>query len=214
MQSCLICDDHALMRSALSGAIGMGWPDAMIATAADFPGAWLGAANGHSLILCDLSMPGADPLTGIAGMRRAAPKTPLIVITGNEDDALLIALFDVAIDGFIPKSASGQLIEAAIRLVLAGGRYLPRRVIELARDRDSASERPCVRLADNGIARLTERQIDILKRMARGDANKEIARDLCLSPATVKAHVAAVTSALGASNRTEAAFRAREIGLI
>jgi two-component system, NarL family, nitrate/nitrite response regulator NarL len=214
MQSCLICDDHALMRSALSGAIGMGWPDAAIYTAVDFPGAWHAAGNDHGLILCDLSMPGADPLTGIAGVRRAAPKTPLIVITGNEDDMLMIALFDIAIDGFVPKSASGQLIEAAIRLVLAGGRYLPPRVIELARGRDGASGRPGVSLSESGIARLTERQVDILKRMARGDANKEMARDLCLSPATVKAHIAAVTAALGASNRTEAAFRAREIGLI
>jgi two-component system, NarL family, nitrate/nitrite response regulator NarL len=213
MRSCLICDDHAMMREALVGSVGMHWPDAAIATAPDFPSAWTAAAAAPDLILCDLGMPGASPLGGVAGVQRAAPTSPLLVITANEDDAVLLALFDLGIAGFVPKSSTGAIIEAAIRLVLAGGRYLPHRVIELASDRPRTEGVP-VPAPNHGIARLTNRQIEVLRRIAHGETNKEIARDFGLSPATVKAHVAAILAALDTTNRTEAAFRAREIGLI
>jgi two-component system, NarL family, nitrate/nitrite response regulator NarL len=214
MRNCLVCDDHAMMRSALAGAVAMVLPDAEIATAADFPAAWAAAALLPSLILCDLSMPGADPLAGISGVRAAAPDAPLLVVTGSEDDALLLALFDLGIAGFVPKSSSAEIIEMAIRLVLAGGRYVPDRVVALAQNRTLTVAAPPFRAADAGISRLTDRQIDVLKRLARGESNKEIARALALSPTTVKTHVAAIIAALDTTNRTEAAFRAREMGLI
>lgn len=190
----------------------MHWPDADVMTAGDFPACWKAAEARPDLILCDLGMPGARPVEGIRAMRQAAPDVPLLVVTANEEDGLLIELFDLGIAGFIPKTSSGAIIEAAIRLVLAGGRYLPQRVIELASARGESPALP--RLASDGLARLTDRQIEIVRMIARGESNKEIARALSLSPATVKAHVAAVISALGTTNRTEAAFRAREIGLI
>ena len=115
MKSCLVCDDHAMMRMALSGAVSMAWPDAIVSTAEDFDAAQAAARAGPDLILCDLSMPGATPLEGIKGVRAAAPETPLLVVTGNEDDALLLALFDLGIAGFVPKSASAEVIEAALR---------------------------------------------------------------------------------------------------
>jgi two-component system, NarL family, nitrate/nitrite response regulator NarL len=211
MQSCLICDDHAMMREALVGSVGMHWPDAAIATAPDFPSAWTQAAALPDLILCDLGMPGASPLDGIAGVRRAAPGAPLLVVTANEDDAILLALFDLGISGFVPKTSTGAIIEAAIRLALAGGRYLPQRVIELASDRAAHSAMPA---PNDRLGLLTDRQIEVLRRIAQGETNKEIAREFGLSPATVKAHVAAILGALDTTNRTEAAFRARQIGLI
>ncbi len=157
--------------------------------------------------------PGADPLSGIGGVRNAAPAAALLVVTGSEDDALLLALFDLGIAGFVPKSASAEIIEVAIRLVLAGGRYVPDRVIALAQQRASPAT-PGFRAADVRLSRLTDRQVDVLRLIARGESNKEIARALRLSPTTVKTHVAAIIAALDATNRTEAAFRAREIGLV
>lgn len=121
-------------------------------------------------------------------------------------------LFDLGIVGFIPKTSSGAIIEAAIRLVLAGGRYIPNRVIELAASRSNLD--PPQRIFGDGVAQLTDRQLEVLRRIARGESNKEIARALTLSIGTVKVHAAAVRSALGVNNRTEAAFRAREIGMI
>ena len=148
-------------------------------------------------------------------MRTAAPSIPLIVITANEDDRILLELFDCGIAGFIPKTSTGELIEAAIRVVLAGGRYLPPRIADLAREGAKQGQAP----PDGGprtdqIARLTQRQVEVLRLISDGESNKEIARALTLSPATVKAHVAAVIAVLGATNRTEAAARARETGLI
>ena len=215
MNSCLICDDHTMMREALAGSVQLRWPSAVISFASDFPTAWRAAAAQPDLCLCDLTMPGAPPIEGVGGVRAAAPKTPVLVVTGNEDDALLLALFDLGIAGFVPKTSSSGIIEAAIHLVLAGGRYLPPRVIDLAAQRGDATlvqKNSAIEFAHLG--RLTERQLEILKRMALGESNKDIARTLGLSPATVKAHVAAVIAALGTANRTEAAVKARTLGLL
>jgi two-component system, NarL family, nitrate/nitrite response regulator NarL len=213
MQSCLVCDDHAMMRGALAGAISMTWPEATVSTAADFSAGWAAAAESHDLILCDLSMPGATPLDGISGMREAAPDTPLVVVTANEDDSLLLSLFDLGIAGFIPKSASAEIIEMALRLVLAGGLYLPPRIIALANARLNGP-RTLDGQKNLGMAHLTDRQLEVLTQLAAGESNKEIARRLGLSPATVKTHVASILSALNATNRTEAVYFAREAGAI
>jgi DNA-binding NarL/FixJ family response regulator len=211
MRTCLICDDHAMMREALAGAVAIGWPEATVIQAADFPSAWAAAAAKPDLILSDLVMPGASPVEGVRRLRDAAPGAPILVITGNEEDAVLLALLDLGIAGFAPKTSKSAIIEAAIRLVLAGGRYLPPRIAELAAGQRGASE--ALRSYAAG-PRLTERQTDVLKLIATGQSNKEIARDLDLSPATIKAHAAAAIAALGAVNRTEAVIKARGLGLI
>jgi DNA-binding NarL/FixJ family response regulator len=211
MKACLICDDHAMMREALAGAVALGWPGAEVTQAADFPQAWLHAQGGPDLIICDLVMPGAGPIEGVRRLRETAPASPILVVTGNEDDEVLLQLLELGVAGFAPKTSRSSVIEAAIRLVLAGGRYLPPRVADLAVGRSAGSPRPG-RLAP--APRLTARQIDALRLISAGRSNKEIARELDLSPATVKAHIAAALAALGAVNRTEAVVRAREHGLI
>jgi DNA-binding NarL/FixJ family response regulator len=211
MRSCLICDDHVMMREALAGAVSIGWPHTEIIQVADFPAAWSAAGRAPSLIICDLVMPGAAPIEGIRRLREAAPHSPILVVTGNEQDEVLLALFDLGISGFAPKTSKAAIIDAAIRLALAGGRYAPPRIVELAARRGQTGEPPSTRIAE---VRLTERQIDILKMIATGDSNKQIARALELSPATIKAHIAAAIGALAAVNRTEAVVKAREMGLI
>ena len=211
MKSCLICDDHEMMREALSGTVAMGWPDAEVTQAADYPSAWAAAAGKPDLIISDLVMPGAAPLEGVGRLKAAAPASPILVVTGNEEDALLIGLFDLGIAGFAPKTSKAPLIEAAIRLILAGGRYVPPRIVELVSRRPDLGPRQAPRVVT---ARLTERQVDVLKLTAQGRSYKEIARDLELSPATIKAHVAAAIAALGAANRTEAVSKAQGMGLI
>lgn len=210
MKACLVCDDHALMRTALAGAVALAWPEANVRTVKDFPEAWRAAADRPDLILCDLGMPGADPLHGVGRLVEVCGRCPILVVTGNEDDAILLPLFDLGVAGFVPKSAGAEVMEAAMRIVASGSRYLPPRLLDLvARDRIEARTN-----VDAGLARLTARQIEVLRLLADGEANKEIARALDLSPATVKTHVAAVLAALGATNRTEAANRARQLRLI
>lgn len=210
VETCLICDDHEMMREALAGAVASGWPAVRVTQAKDFPTAWAAAAAAPDLIISDLVMPGATPLQGVARLREIAPNTPILVITGNEDDDLLVELFDLGIAGFAPKTSPGSIIEAAIRLVLAGGRYLPPQLLDLLRSREAPRPGVAARME----LRLTERQAEILRLMEAGRSNKEIARQLDLSPATVKTHAAAAFAALRAANRTEAVALARAGGLI
>jgi len=90
MRSCLICDDHALVRDALSIAIESRWPDAEILIAVDFDEAQQLAARSPDICLVDLTMPGAAPREGIAAIRSTAPKAGIVVVTGSTDDALLV----------------------------------------------------------------------------------------------------------------------------
>jgi DNA-binding NarL/FixJ family response regulator len=208
MRSCLICDDHALMREALAGTIAMHWPDATLTLAGDFPAAWAAASAQPDFILCDLGMPGSPPLPGVQALADAAPDARILIITADVDDALLLQLFVADIAGLVPKASSGAILEAAIRLVLAGGRYLPPRVLAMMTTRDAALQ------VAAGPLRLSGRQTEVLAKIAEGASNKEIARTLALSPATVKAHVAALIATLGVTNRLEAASRGRLLGFL
>lgn len=209
MRSCLICDDHALLREALAGLIAARWPAARIVQAANFPEAWELAGQGHDLCLVDLEMPGADPRTGIETLLAAAPNTRVVVVTGSYDDALLVDLLGRGVAGFAPKQLTGPVLLAAIELVLAGGRYLPARLAELQLSPPEAerSLRPAAVV-------FSARQMEVLSLLVMGRTNKDIARTLEVSPATVKTHVAQIIALTGAANRTEAAMRAKALGLI
>ncbi len=209
MRSCLICDDHALVREALAGTVRLGWPGAAVTEAGDFPSAWAHAARGFDMCVADLAMPGAAPLEGIQGLRAASPGMPILIVTGAEDDALLLALLELGVAGFAPKTSSVGVIEAALRLILAGGRYLPPRLAQLA----AAPPAPAPPASDRpGL--LTARQLDVLRLVEKGSSNKEIAQALDLAPSTVKTHLAQIQVALGAKNRTEASVRARALRLL
>lgn len=228
----LICDDHPLVRSALAMLVEQvaGSP---VLEAADFAEAWALSEEhgGFALCVVDLHMPGMTPREGLAGLKTRAPAAKIVVVTGSDSDDDLLDALDLGVEGFVPKAAQPAVIEAALRLVLAGGRYRPERVTELARTGATASRQAdaqAVNTTTAGLApspspspsvqvaygRLSSRQRDVLTHLALGRSNKEIARLLVLSPATVKTHVAHIISALGASNRTEAAALARDQALI
>lgn len=209
MRSALICDDHAMMREAMAGLVAISWPDTTITRAADFPAAWSAMGCQPDLCICDLAMPGASPVDGIGELRIRSPATPILIVTGNEDDTLLLELFDMGVAGYVPKTARSVLIETAIRLVLSGERYLPARILELVSSgHGSASTKA------NGTPVLSRRQIDVLRLVAAGQSNKEIARAMVLSPSTIKAHLAAAMAVLGATNRTEAVVMAKRSDVI
>ena len=191
------------MRAALAQLVTARWPETRIAEAEDFPTAWALAAQGFDLCLVDLGMPGAGPLDGIEALRAAAPQMPVLVVTGSHDDAAMLAILERGVAGFAPKTSTPAVLTAAIELVLAGGRYLPTRLVELRRPLPAAPA---------GI--LSARQVEVLRLVASGQSNKDIARMLGIAPATVKTHVAHLIAATGASNRTDAAMRARASGLI
>jgi DNA-binding NarL/FixJ family response regulator len=209
MRSCLICDDHALVRGAIGSAIAGRWPTAVILEAGDFPRAWDLASRELDLILTDLGMPGAEPLAGVGDHMRVCGGVPVIVVTGSHDDTLLLDLLAMGVAGFLPKTSEMDVMLAAIALVLAGGRYLPPRVAELLAIAPTRVATPRA-----AVQRLTDRQSSVLRLIVLGSSNKEIALALGLSPATVKTHVAQVLATINATNRTDAAVKAREAGLV
>lgn len=206
MRSCLIADDHALVRDALATMIGARWPETLVSEAANFSEAWARAGEGPDLCLVDLAMPGADPRTGIEGVLRAAPNARVLVVTGTSDDAVLLDLVERGVAGFAEKTSNAKVIVAAIELVLAGGRYLPPRLADLV----AVGRRTPVPMA----TALSVRQGEVLSLIAEGLGNKDIARRLGVAPATVKTHVAQAIAAVGGTNRTDAAIKARSRGMI
>ena len=170
------------------------------------------AAGPFDLLMLDLNIPQEDPLDNLRATREACPDTPIVVFSASEDPVHLRAALELDVQGFIPKSARPEVIEAALRLVLAGGRYLPEpvRVMALAGAADDLG----AEAGQPGAAALTARQIEVLRMLAGGAENKQIARTLGISPYTVKAHVAQVLQVLGASNRTQAVDMARQQGVL
>jgi DNA-binding NarL/FixJ family response regulator len=204
VESCLIADDHPLVRDALSLAIATRWPDAVIWEAVDYPTAWEVARRQPDISLVDLGMAGSQPREGVRRMRMIAPQCQVLIVTGSTDDTQMLNLLADGVAGFLLKSAQTSAIIAAIESVLAGGRYVPPRLADVAGDG----------VPDSNGSRLSARQIDVLRLVADGRTNKEIARVMGIAPATVKSHVAYAMAALDASNRTEAAIRARAAGVI
>lgn len=211
-KSCLIADDHPLLRAALASTVRRFWPGTVIDEAADWPTTWAEASRDQGLCLLDLEMPGAEPLDGLRKLLLQAPALPVLVVTASADDAMMLGVLECGVSGFASKTAEPEIIVAAISLILAGGRYLPDRLAHLAAMPLPA--RKTVIASQTASARLTERQQDVLKLLALGQSNKDIARAIGVAPATVKTHVAHVVNILGAANRTDAARKAEELGLL
>ncbi len=185
----LICDDHPLMREALVGAISDRWPALILLEAGDYPTAWdLAGQAPLDFCLVDLAMPGADPLSGLQGLRTYAPHSIVLVITGVGDPALLDAVREFGVGGLFSKNLEPRLLVDAIGARVPG-------------------------LEAMEIVRLPPRQQEVLELLAEGLTNKEIGLRLKISPATVKVHIARLMTGLDAANRTEAVARAQRAGL-
>ncbi|HVK31539.1 MAG TPA: response regulator transcription factor [Burkholderiaceae bacterium] len=201
----LIADDHPLVRDALARTVQQLSADVQVRQAGDLDGLLRLAAQGDAdLALVDLNMPGMDGIVGLRRLRDAAPTLPIVVASGQEDPMTIRAVLAAGAVGFIPKSERSEVLLGALRLVQAGGTYVPSRLL------DSTARPPPTDLHS---AELTPRQLDVLRCLLRGEPNKLIARELGLTEGTVKIHIAAILRALHARNRTEAVVRARALGI-
>lgn len=202
----LVADDHPLVRDALCRTVLRAEAQAHVVEAADFAGVQAQClAAMPTLALVDLNMPGMNGLDGLRWLRETYPAMNLIVASGQEDAPTIRAVLGAGARGFFPKSDPPELLLQAIRLVQAGGVYVPAGVL--------ADFRDGIPPARADTAGLTPRQIDVLRRLLRGLPNKLIARELGLTEGTVKMHIAAILRALQARNRTEAVVRARALGV-
>jgi DNA-binding NarL/FixJ family response regulator len=198
----LIVDDHPLFRAGLA-ALLEAEAGAVVLEASDVVmGLGLVGANPDlDAVLLDLALPAGGGMGAIPRFCAASPTTPVIVLSASEDPGDVRSALEAGALGYIPKSASAPSLLAALRFVTDGNVYVP----------PSAVRAPS--RAGRAVP-LTARQIEVLRILARGWSNKEVARALGVSDKTVKAHLAAIFQLLGVTSRTEAAAVARELGLI
>lgn len=169
------------------------------------------------LAMVDLAMPGTRGRRHLDEMLRAFPDTPVMVLSGSEDPALIKELLDLGVVGFVPKAYSPDVMLSAVRLVLSGGIYVPPMMLHQEHEpvQPVVASQPTVdeaALQSQLRELLTERQIDVLRLLSKGKPNKLIARDLNISEGTVKIHLAAIFRALKVRNRVEAVVASRRLG--
>jgi len=200
----LIADDHPLFRAALREA--MAGEAAEISEAGSFDAASkaLEADSGFDLVLLDLNMPGVSGFSGLMYLRAQYPALPVVVVSANEDPTTIRRCMDFGASGFIPKTLGVDEMRDAVREVLAGGAWSPPD-IDLSGP-DDGSAKLAARLGT-----LTPQQVRVLMMLSQGLLNKQIAYELGVSEATVKAHVSAILAKLGVESRTQAVIAASKI---
>lgn len=197
----LIADDHPLFRAALHQALALSVSSAELFEA-DSLDSLLQLLEQHpdpDLLLLDLKMPGANGFSGLQTLRQRYPLLPIVVISASDDPAIIQQVRQHGALGFIPKSAQLSVLIDAIGQALAGDTIFPADLDSLAPQPD-----PLARILQERLSSLTAQQQRVLEMLSAGLLNKQIAYDLNVSEATVKAHMTAIFRKLGVKNRTQA----------
>lgn len=197
----LIADDHPLFRAALHQALALSVSSAELFEA-DSLDSLLQLLEQHpdpDLLLLDLKMPGANGFSGLQTLRQRYPLLPIVVISASDDPAIIQQVRQHGALGFIPKSAQLSVLIDAIGQALAGDTIFPADLDTLTPQPD-----PQARILQERLSSLTAQQQRVLEMLSAGLLNKQIAYDLNVSEATVKAHMTAIFRKLGVKNRTQA----------
>jgi DNA-binding NarL/FixJ family response regulator len=199
----IIADDHPLFRGAIRSALLIARPDSGVAEAGNFEEAMRLVVEypDADLILLDLNMPGSSGLSGLISLRAAQPSVPVVVISATDDGVTVRRALELGASGYVSKSAGMDEIRQAISTVLSGGISTPEN-LELSRE-------PDLEVADliARIQSLTPQQKRVLGMLAQGLLNKQIAYELSVSEATIKAHVSAILQKLNVDSRTQAVIK-------
>lgn len=205
----LIVDDHQLIRHGMAQVLRQAFDDTGIIEAATFDDAAVQIATpGVFLAIVDLSIPGmASPLT-LEKLRRTAPGVKLVVLSGSEARADMLAALEAGVHGYILKTERTDRLIGHLKHVLDGEIYLPPAVAELSAN---ATIVPAdLRPPPPALAALTKRQREVLVLVAEGLSNKEIGLRLEVAEGTVKMHVATILRVIDAKNRAHAAAIGRQ----
>ncbi|MGI3171488.1 response regulator [Pseudooceanicola sp. C21-150M6] len=197
MSHLLLADDHDLVRETIAEYLRRaGGLDVYCVGSLTEARTALETLGGTDLVLLDYRMPGMEGLAGLADILALAGSAPVALLSGAAGPAVIRQAIDLGAAGFLPKTLSPQDLVLAVNTLLRGEVYLPD---------EMSNGRPLG---------LTRREIDVLKGLAEGLSNKEIARDLGVQEVTVKLHVKTLSRKLNARNRTHAAMLARDEGLV
>lgn len=220
----LIADDHRLVIEAVKAKLSEIEPGIEFVLAMSVDELLAGASDDIDLAVIDLNMPGAEGQAHVDEVRRRHPAVPVIVLSGYEDPAIMRSALEHGVLGFIPKAYSPEVMLSAVRLVLAGGVYVPPMLLSAVppgvvagapagagEAAQRASSAATAQTLEHLRTVLTERQVEVLQLLSQGKPNKLIGRALGISEGTVKIHLAAIFRALNVRNRTEAVVAAQSL---
>jgi DNA-binding NarL/FixJ family response regulator len=204
----LIADDHPIVREGLTAVLETQPDFAIVGAAASGTAAVERAAELRpDVILLDLALPELDGVAALRQIRAADPGAHVIIFTAFDTDERILAAVQAGAQGYLLKGAPREELFQAIRVVHSGGSLLqPVVAARLLRQFSGAA----AALPEQ----LTERELEVLRQLAKGRQNKEIATELWISERTVKFHVSAILAKLGVGNRTEAVSKAAQLGLV
>jgi DNA-binding NarL/FixJ family response regulator len=205
MDRIIVADDHPLFRAALASALARAAPGALVEETPSLAGAREALARGPvDLLLLDLRLSDSEGFAGLAGVRGDYPAVPVAVVSASEDGATVARALAFGAAGFIPKSATlAEMIEA-LETIRAGEVWAPATSTVVGTE---------VEPMEGRIASLTPSQLKILIGLQQGRLNKQIAFDLGVTEATIKAHLTGVFRKLGVQNRTQAVIAARALSI-
>ena len=208
----LIVDDHALIREALHAVLKQLKREAVIFEASNSRQA-MHIVEEHpdiSLILLDINLPDRDGFSVLRELRDRYATIAIIILSSSDDQDTVKRAFKLGALGFIPKTTEREVMLNAIKLVFSGGTYVPSEILE---------ETTSPRLANKLVKRdslkglgLTDRQIEVLALLMKGNSNKVIAKTLNMAVPTVKNHITVVLKALSVTSRTEAVIKVGKMG--
>lgn len=206
----IIADDHPLFRGALKGALDGAVPGAEMIEAGGFSemAQALGDGSQIELVLLDLNMPGVEGFSGLLYLRAEHPGIPVLVVSAKDDPSIIRSCIEFGASGFLPKTAMVEDMRNAVKTVLDGGIWTPQDI-----DLTASADPEAADIARR-IATLTPQQIRVLMMLSQGLLNKQIAYELDVSEATVKAHVSAILQKLDVDSRTQAVILASKIAKI
>ena len=203
----LVIDDHPLIHEILPSVLRKALGDVTVATEASLEAGLMRAAGSvpPDLVLLDLGLPGCEGLDALTRFRLEFPELPVVVLSATIDRESILGALDSGASGYIPKTSKPEVMVAALKLVAAGGVYVPPEAVEeLAVKVSPRAPREM---------ELTERQREVLRLILKGYNNERIASELAIAPNTVKQHAHAIFTVLGVSTRAEAVIAAMRHGL-
>ena len=206
----LLVDDHAMFRQGLRFLLS-DLDESLTFTEEAGCDRALNLPQDYSpdLILLDLNLPDSKGLDALSRVRERFEDAALVVVSGEEDPAMIRRTIDDGAAGFVPKSSNSDVLIAALRLVLAGGIYLPRISLYAQEASNSSPKEP----PEYPVHKLSKRQVEVLRLAIQGKSNKSIAREINVAEGTVKAHLSAAYRVIGVANRTEAVYAAARYGI-
>ena len=194
----LLIDDHAMFREGLSLLVAQRFPEVQLLHADSLKRALalLAAQPAIGIVLLDLGLPDSRGMDGLVRLRAALPQGRIVVLSADDTPATVRAALEHGAAGFLPKSADGAALQAALRTLFQGGML--------------ATAVPAEAMGAHG---LSPRQLDVLRLLVEGAPTKQICRELGLAEPTVKSHLAEIYRRLGIHNRTQAVAAAARLGL-